>query len=210
MLSRVTMPHPRATVHTFQHDAGSLMPTVQVEPPRLGSMELVATTSAISACGHAALDGSPHSGPVRRRETRTDGVTCGQSGRLPRYAPLDVGPRAARVPLLTTPDGAVSARSAAAVRPVLRGARRSDRHPRAPTAAPGRRRRGPGAVLLPPRYEAGAAVPVVGEDAGALGRPHVPHSVRQHVNQRRACGLHWWTRWRPDLADFWDRAAHRW
>lgn len=32
----------------------------------------------------------------------------------------------------------------------------------------------------------------------------------QHVNQRRACGLHWWTRWRPDLADFWDRLAHRW
>jgi S-formylglutathione hydrolase FrmB len=31
-----------------------------------------------------------------------------------------------------------------------------------------------------------------------------------HVNRRRECGLHWWTRWRPDLNDFWDLAAARW
>ena len=31
-----------------------------------------------------------------------------------------------------------------------------------------------------------------------------------HVNRRRECGLHWWTRWRPDLNDFWDLAAMRW
>ena len=31
-----------------------------------------------------------------------------------------------------------------------------------------------------------------------------------HVNKQRTCGLHWWTRWRPDLAAFWDRAAVRW
>ena len=32
----------------------------------------------------------------------------------------------------------------------------------------------------------------------------------EHVNKRRGCGLHWWTRWRPDLAAFWDVAAVRW
>jgi S-formylglutathione hydrolase FrmB len=31
-----------------------------------------------------------------------------------------------------------------------------------------------------------------------------------HVTRRRPCGLHWWTRWRPDLAGFWDLAATRW
>ena len=31
-----------------------------------------------------------------------------------------------------------------------------------------------------------------------------------HVNKQRSCGLHWWTRWRPDLAAFWDKAAVRW
>ncbi len=31
-----------------------------------------------------------------------------------------------------------------------------------------------------------------------------------HANKQRSCGLHWWTRWRPDLAAFWDKAAVRW
>lgn len=31
-----------------------------------------------------------------------------------------------------------------------------------------------------------------------------------HTNQRRACGLHWWSVWRPSLNDFWDVAAQRW
>lgn len=32
----------------------------------------------------------------------------------------------------------------------------------------------------------------------------------EHTNQRRACGLHWWTTWRPALADFWRVAAREW
>lgn len=31
-----------------------------------------------------------------------------------------------------------------------------------------------------------------------------------HTHERRRCGLHWWTRWRPDLDEFWDRAAAQW
>jgi len=31
-----------------------------------------------------------------------------------------------------------------------------------------------------------------------------------HTNRRRGCGLHWWTRWRPDLAEFWGVAATEW
>ena len=31
-----------------------------------------------------------------------------------------------------------------------------------------------------------------------------------HVNKQRRCGLHWWTRWRPDLNTFWDKAAAHW
>lgn len=31
-----------------------------------------------------------------------------------------------------------------------------------------------------------------------------------HTMQRRPCGLHWWSTWRPALADFWQAAARRW
>ena len=32
----------------------------------------------------------------------------------------------------------------------------------------------------------------------------------EHVNEQRSCGLHWWTRWRPDLNSFWDVASVAW
>jgi S-formylglutathione hydrolase FrmB len=41
--------------------------------------------------------------------------------------------------------------------------------------------------------------------SSALTDAEVPH-----VHNRRSCGLHWWTTWRPDLNRFWDRAAARW
>lgn len=31
-----------------------------------------------------------------------------------------------------------------------------------------------------------------------------------HIEQRRPCGLHWWSTWRPALADFWQVAAREW
>lgn len=39
--------------------------------------------------------------------------------------------------------------------------------------------------------------------SAALTRAGVPH-----VHRRRACGLHWWTSWRPDLARFLEVAPH--
>lgn len=41
--------------------------------------------------------------------------------------------------------------------------------------------------------------------SAALSRAHVAH-----VENRRSCGLHWWTTWRPDLRAFWGVMASAW
>lgn len=73
----------------------------------------------------------------------------------------------------------------------------------------------------------GNGVPCSAEDAANLIYPTAATEVQmrqqadafsaalafagvEHVNRRRECGLHWWTRWRPDLNDFWDLAVKRW
>ena len=73
----------------------------------------------------------------------------------------------------------------------------------------------------------GNGVPCSAEDAANLVYPTAATEVQmrqqadafsaaltaagvEHVTRRRPCGLHWWTRWRPDLNDFWDLAATRW
>jgi S-formylglutathione hydrolase FrmB len=73
----------------------------------------------------------------------------------------------------------------------------------------------------------GNGVPCSAEDAANLIYPTAASEVQmrqqadafsaaltsagvEHTNRRRGCGLHWWTRWRPDLNDFWDLAAARW
>ena len=41
--------------------------------------------------------------------------------------------------------------------------------------------------------------------SAALSRARVAH-----VDNRRVCGLHWWTTWRPDLRTFWGVMAEAW
>ena len=77
------------------------------------------------------------------------------------------------------------------------------------------------------RLSSGNGLPCGVEDAANLVYPTAatePHLRRStdafsaalsaagvdHVNDRRDCGLHWWTTWRPALADFWDEAAVHW
>ncbi len=58
-------------------------------------------------------------------------------------------------------------------------------------------------------YPTAATEPELRRQADAFSEALTAADVR-HVNKHRSCGLHWWTRWRPDLAAFWDAAAFRW
>ena len=58
-------------------------------------------------------------------------------------------------------------------------------------------------------YPTAAGEPEMRQHANAFSEALTAAGVR-HVNKQRPCGLHWWTRWRPDLAAFWDAAAFRW
>lgn len=58
-------------------------------------------------------------------------------------------------------------------------------------------------------YPTAAAEPQMRTQLTAFGAALADAGVRHH-HQRRSCGLHWWTTWRPALRDFWDVAARRW
>jgi S-formylglutathione hydrolase FrmB len=58
-------------------------------------------------------------------------------------------------------------------------------------------------------YPTAATEPQLRQQADAFSSALTAASV-EHVNNRRPCGLHWWTTWRPDLDRFWDLAAARW
>jgi S-formylglutathione hydrolase FrmB len=58
-------------------------------------------------------------------------------------------------------------------------------------------------------YPTAATEPQMRQQVDAFSSALTAAGVR-HVNNRRSCGLHWWTTWRPDLNTFWDVAAARW
>lgn len=58
-------------------------------------------------------------------------------------------------------------------------------------------------------YPTAATEPQMRGQANAFSSALTAAGV-QHVNNRRPCGLHWWTTWRPDLNTFWDLASARW
>ena len=58
-------------------------------------------------------------------------------------------------------------------------------------------------------YPTAASEPDMRRQADAFSAALTAAGV-EHVHERRACGLHWWTRWRPDLAAFWKTAAVHW
>jgi diacylglycerol O-acyltransferase / trehalose O-mycolyltransferase len=58
-------------------------------------------------------------------------------------------------------------------------------------------------------YPTAATEPQIRQQAEAFSAALTAAGV-QHINNRRPCGLHWWTRWRPDLNSFWDVASVQW
>jgi diacylglycerol O-acyltransferase / trehalose O-mycolyltransferase len=58
-------------------------------------------------------------------------------------------------------------------------------------------------------YPTAATEPEMRRHADAFSAALTAADV-EHVDERRSCGLHWWTRWRPDLRAFWDAAAVQW
>lgn len=58
-------------------------------------------------------------------------------------------------------------------------------------------------------YPTAATEPQLRAQTDAFSDALTAAGVR-HVNKHRSCGLHWWTRWRPDLNSFWDVAAVAW
>jgi S-formylglutathione hydrolase FrmB len=58
-------------------------------------------------------------------------------------------------------------------------------------------------------YPTAASEPQMRQQANAFGAALTAADV-QHVNHQPPCGLHWWTRWRPDLNSFWDLASALW
>lgn len=58
-------------------------------------------------------------------------------------------------------------------------------------------------------YPTAATEPQMRQQAEAFSTALTAARV-QHINNRRPCGLHWWTTWRPDLNSFWDVASVRW
>ncbi|HUR51419.1 MAG TPA: alpha/beta hydrolase-fold protein [Mycobacteriales bacterium] len=58
-------------------------------------------------------------------------------------------------------------------------------------------------------YPTAASEPLMRRATESFSTALTSAGVR-HTNQRRTCGIHWWTTWTPALRDFWAVAARQW